>query len=198
MLAKLEDNLQVKLRFLEKQDKLKVRKWLRDPYIVDLTFVIPGPEKRASLPFNEEMMDQYIEVLMSDRTRKTFAIDVGEHHIGNIGLKEINFENKKAELFIEIGESEYRGLGIGKAAMAILMDYVFGEMGLEEMILEVLEFNQAALRVYRQLCFETSHRSGWHYDAQGRYWQVWLMRLPQERWRFRRGQLILPGNLVAR
>ena len=198
MLAKLEDNLEIKLRFLEKQDNLRVRKWLQDPYIVDLTFVIPGPEKRTSLPFNEEMMNQYIDVLMTDRTRKTFAIDVGEYHVGNIGLKEINLEHKKAELFIEIGESEYRGLGIGKAAMAILMDYVFAQMGLEEMILEVLEFNQAALRVYRQLGFETSHRSGWHYDSRGQYWQVWLMRLPKDRWRFTRGQLILPGNLVAR
>lgn len=198
MLAKLEDNLEIKLRFLEKQDNAKVRKWLQDPYLVELTFVVPGPEKRESLPFNQEMMDQYIELLVSDRTRKTFAIEVDDHHIGNIGLKEMDFEKKKAELFIEIGEPEYRGVGVGKAAMAILMDYVFNQMGFDEMILEVLEFNQAALRVYRQLGFETSHRSGWHYDTRGHYWQVWLMRLPKERWKFTRAQLVLPAHLTVK
>src|SRR3989338_1291681 len=112
MLALLNDNLEIKLRFLEQEDNPKVRKWLRDPYILDLTFVIPGPEKRATLPFDEKMMDQYIDVLLSDRTRKTFAIEVDGNHVGNIGLKEIKYETKKAELFIEIGESDYRGLGV--------------------------------------------------------------------------------------
>jgi RimJ/RimL family protein N-acetyltransferase len=198
MLALLNDNLEIKLRFLEKEDNPKVRKWLRDPYILELTFVIPGPERRATLPFDEKMMDQYIEVLLSDRTRKTFAIEVNNTHVGNIGLKEIDFETKKAELFIEIGEADYRGRGIGKASMAILMDHVFGQMGIEEMRLEVLEFNQAAIRVYQQLGFETSYRSGWHYDENGRYWQVWLMKLPKERWMFRRGQLQIPANLVPK
>ncbi len=198
MFALLNDNLEIKLRFLERQDNPRVRKWLQDPYILDLTFVIPGPEKRATLPFDEKMMDQYIDVLLSDRSRKTFAIEVDGNHVGNVGLKEINFETKKAELFIEIGESDYRGLGVGKAAMAILMDYVFTQMGLDEMVLEVLEFNQAALRVYQQLGFELSHRSGWHYDQDGRYWQVWLMRLPKARWTFCRQQLNLPGNLVTK
>lgn len=198
MFALLNNNLEIKLRFLEKQDNPKVRKWLQDPYILELTFVIPGPERRSALPFDEKMMDQYIDVLLSDRSRKTFAIEADGNHIGNIGLKEINYEAKKAELFIEIGESDYRGVGIGKAAMAILMDYVFLHMNMEEMCLEVLEFNQVALRVYQQLGFEISHRSGWHYDQNGRYWQVWLMRLSKAQWVYHRQTLILADNLMVR
>ncbi|MEI6805340.1 MAG: GNAT family protein [Myxococcaceae bacterium] len=197
MFALLNNSLEIKLRFLEKEDNPKVKKWLRDPYILELTFVIPGPERRASLPFDEKMMEQYIDVLLSDKSRKTFAIEVDGNHVGNLGLKEIDFQTKKAELFIEIGEAKYRGIGIGKASMAILMDHVFFQMGLEEMVLEVLEFNQAALRVYQQLGFQTSHRSGWHYDENGRYWQVWLMRLPKARWMSQRDQLVLPSNLVT-
>lgn len=195
MLFFFGNNLEIKLRFLDRKDDFLVRKWLSDPYILELTFVIPGPDKRKSLPFDEKMMAQYLDVLLSDRSRKTFAIEAGGNHVGNIGLKEINTEKKKAELFIEIGESDYRGMGVGKAAMAILMDYFFLQMGFNEMILEVLEFNQAALRVYQQIGFQMSHRSGWHYDAQGRYWQVWLMRLNKDQWASSRKKLPLPSNL---
>src|SRR3989338_453892 len=143
MLAKLIHTLEVRLRFLCRQDEARGRKWLNDPYIVDLTFVVPGPDKQASMPFSDEMMRQYLDVLITDQSRKSFAIMAGQEHIGTIGLKEIDYGHKKAEMFIEIGESKYRGLGVGKAAMAILMDYVFFKLGLQEMILEVLEFNQA-------------------------------------------------------
>ena len=198
MLAELPNNLEINLRFLDRSDNERVRKWLLDPYVLDLTFVIPGPERRASLPFDDRTMQQYIEALLSDKTRKTFAIEAGGVHVGNVGLKEINMESMKAELFIEIGEGEYRGLGIGKAAMTILMDHVFFNMGFQELALEVLEFNGNALNLYKRLGFQTTHRSGWHYDQKGVYWQVWWMRLPRERWFITREQLMFPANMTIR
>lgn len=198
MIAELNNILEINLRFLEKEDHARVKKWLEDPYVLELTFVIPGPEKRSTLPFNDKMMEQYIQALLSDKTRKTFAIEVSGEHVGNVGLKEIDLAAKKAELFIEIGESDYRGIGVGKAAMAILMDHAFHNMGLEEICLEVLEFNNTALRLYKQLGFQTSHRSGWHYDTEGRYWQVWWMRLPKERWVSAREQVLISGNLFPK
>jgi RimJ/RimL family protein N-acetyltransferase len=198
MLAELPNNLEINLRFLDRSDNERVRKWLLDPYVLELTFVIPGPERRASLPFDDKTMNQYIEALLSDKTRKTFAIEAEGLHVGNVGLKEIDHEQGKAELFIEIGEKEYRGRGVGKAAMTILLDYVFFNMGLSEVCLEVLEFNGPALKLYKELGFQTSHRSGWHYDQNGRYWQVWWMRLPRERWFITRGQLMFPANMTIR
>jgi diamine N-acetyltransferase len=198
MLAELPNNLEINLRFLDRSDNERVRKWLLDPYVLELTFVIPGPERRASLPFDDKMMNQYIEALLSDKTRKTFAIEADGIHVGNLGLKEIDRERGKAELFIEIGEEEYRGRGVGKAAMTILLDHVFFNMGFSEVCLEVLEFNGPALSLYKQLGFQTSHRSGWHYDQNGRYWQVWWMRLPKERWFITRQQLMFPSNMTIR
>ncbi|MBH1988579.1 MAG: GNAT family N-acetyltransferase [Myxococcaceae bacterium] len=195
MWFKFNNNLEICLRSLVRNDDFRVRKWLSDPYIVEMTFVIPGPEQRKLLPFDVRTMDQYIEILLSDRHRKTYAIEASGQHIGNIGLKEIDVERKKAELFIEIGEAKFRSKGIGKAAMMILMDYFFHQMGYQEMILEVLEFNKAALRVYEQIGFRLSHRSSWHCDAQGRYWQVWLMRLGRERWIRQRDLISVASNL---
>ncbi|MBL4818692.1 MAG: GNAT family N-acetyltransferase [Deltaproteobacteria bacterium] len=198
MVANLANSLEINLRFLNPNDSPKVREWLLDPYVLDMTFVIPGPERQNLLPFDDKVMAQYINALLDDKSRRTFAIEANGEHVGNVGLKEINLEGHRAELFIEIGESEYRGRGVGKAAMILLLDYVFDKMALDELCLEVLEFNEPALRLYKMLGFETKHRSGWHYDKHGRYWQVWWMCLPKAHWFDVREGYLLPENLSLR
>lgn len=191
------NELEVKLRLLAYSDRVAIRKWLSDPYIIHLTFVVPGPSCMPSTPFSAAAADQYLNTLISESSRVTFAIEVNGNHIGNIGLKEYYPDRQTSEFFVEIGEAEYRGKGVGKAAIAILLDYAFFTLNLQEMRLEVLEFNDVAIRVYQQLGFEKTHRSGWHYDVNGQYWQVWGMKLTREHWFSRRSQLALPGHLVV-
>lgn len=179
------------------RDQEALRKWLSDPYVLHLTFVVQGPGCVPSLPFSASASDQYLSVLITDKSRMTYAIEANGVHVGNIGLKEYDREKQTSEFFIEIGESEYRGLGIGKAAMAILMDYAFYTLDLREVRLEVLEFNDVAIHIYQQLGFMRTHRSGWHYDSHGQYWQVWGMNLAKERWEFIRRQLHISDALVV-
>ena len=190
--------LGVSLRLLAYSDRNAIRKWLADPYIIHLTFVVPGPDCVPLFPLSAAASDQYVNTLISDSSRLTFAIEVNGIHIGNIGLKEYYPHKQTSEFFIEIGEAEYRGKGVGKAAIAILLDYAFFTLGIQEMRLEVLEFNDVAIRVYRRLGFEITHRSGWHYDVHGQYWQVWAMNLAKERWLLSRRQLALPSHLVVK
>jgi RimJ/RimL family protein N-acetyltransferase len=191
------EELHVRLRLLKSTDREIVKKWLSDPYILKLTFVVSGPDQNPSLPFSNASMEHYLDVLITDKNRMTLAILVNDHHVGNIGLKEYSKDRKTSELFIEIGEGEYRGVGVGKAAIAILLDYAFFTLQLEEMKLEVLEFNDIAIRVYDQLGFLRTHQSGRHYDENRRYWQVWGMNIRKEQWRLRRRQLFLADNLIV-
>ncbi len=191
-----EKKRNVSLRRLTLMDRDCVQKWLSDPYILRLTFVVPGPGSMPALPFSKSSMEQYLNLLVQDPIRLTYAIEVDGEHVGNIGLKEINQTAGTSEYFIEIGEQKYRGIGVGTAASAILLDYGLLSMGLREVRLEVLEFNDAAIRVYQRLGFERTHRTGWHYDDNGQYWQVWGMRLTRERWLLTRKQLDLPEGLI--
>lgn len=180
------EEIQVRLRLLTIDDKYNVRRWMSDPYILQLTFVVPGPGHIGATPFTASAADQYLNVLISEPTRTTFAIEANAIHVGNIGLKEYNPSRGTTEIFIEIGEEAFRGKGVGKAAISILMDYAFFTLGLREVRLEVLEFNDVAIRTYRSLGFERTHRAGWHYDPQGQYWQVWGMCLTREAWQAKR------------
>ena len=189
------DEIQVRLRLLTMDDKYNVRRWMSDPYILQLTFVVPGPGHLGATPFTPAAADQYLNVLISEPTRTTFAIEANALHVGNIGLKEFNPQRGTTEMFIEVGEEKFRGKGVGKAAISILMDYAFFALGLTEVRLEVLEFNDVAILTYRSLGFERTHRAGWHYDPQGQYWQVWGMCLSRDAWKLRRRADMHPPHI---
>ena len=190
-----EEQIEIGLRLLTFDDRNNVRKWMADPYIIQLTFVVPGPGGLGALPFTSAQADQYLHLLISEPMRKTFAIEANGFHVGNIGIKGHNPERGTTEIFIEIGEERFRGRGIGKAAMSILMDYIFICLELDEVRLEVLEFNNIAIRTYEGLGFVRTHRSGWHYDPKGQYWQVWGMRLCRQTWHQKRKKAFLPPGI---
>jgi RimJ/RimL family protein N-acetyltransferase len=163
-------------------DAPSVRRWMADPAVIRFTVVVPGPEYGPLQPYSAEEADQYLETLVRDRARKSWAIEVNAVHVGNVGLKDYAAGNPEAECFIELGERSVRGRGVGRQAMAMLLDHGFGSLGLERVRLGVFEFNRPAIRLYRALGFVDDGRYGWHF-ADGRFWDVNAMVLERARWR---------------
>jgi len=73
--------------------------------------------------------------------------------IGIAGYDDIIKENKVATLFIGLGNINIRGMGYGKEAMNILLDYGFNDMNFHRIQLNVLEFNQSAIALYEKTGF---------------------------------------------
>jgi RimJ/RimL family protein N-acetyltransferase len=90
-----------------------------------------------------------------DPSKKFFTICKNETPIGIIGLSNIHTINKNADLFIVIGEDEYRGKGYGKKAMEWILDFGFHELGLHKINLGVFEENESAIHLYKKLGFKT-------------------------------------------
>lgn len=167
----------IHLRSLNHKDKPQVCRWMISPFIIHHTFVVPGP---YAIPYDfatYAYAERYFYQLMTDKQRETFAIMYGDEHIGNVGLKEIDHKLLKAECFIEIGRSTFRGQGYGLEAMTQLLIKAFRDLGLKEVELEVLEFNVAAIKVYKRLGFRADSHYIWHYDEFGMYWRVIKMSL---------------------
>lgn len=61
-------------------------------------------------------------------------------------------------LSINIGDSNYRGRGLGADVLDIMMNYCFTELGAESIHLDVLEDNQGAIRLYEAKGFTISGR----------------------------------------
>jgi len=96
-------------------------------------------------------------------------------HIGNLGLHQLNAEDRKASLGIMIGDKEYWSNGYGTDAIITLVRFAFAELNLHRVWLHVFEFNDRAQACYRKSGFTEEGRLRQHYYGQGRYWDVIVM-----------------------
>lgn len=151
-------------------------------YIVQNSFVIKSHKAVPHDFATHEYAARYFDMLLTDKKRKTFAIIYSSAHIGTIGLKDINLLERSGECFIEIGEPNLRGKGLGSMAMSLLLDMAFNDAGLIEVLLDVLEFNAPAIKAYHRLGFTTKASSCWHYDEYGQHWRVLKMGLNREKY----------------
>ena len=172
---------EVALRALRMSDAARVRRWMADPTVIKFTVVVPGPEYGPLLPYTAEEADIYLETLVRDPSRKSYAIEVDGEHVGNVGLKDYAPDRKEAECFIELGEKTARGRGVGTRAMVMLLQTAFETLRLERVRLGVFEFNRPAIKLYRALGFVDDGRYGWHF-AEGRFWDVNAMVLSRDVW----------------
>lgn len=171
----------VTLRELSMSDAVCVRRWMADPALIRLTVVVPGPEHGPLLPYTVAEADGYLRTLVCDPTRRSWAIELGGLHVGNIGIKDWHQGASGAECFIEIGEATARGRGIGASALRQLLDIAFGALELEYVRLGVFAFNAPAIALYRKLGFLDEGRYGWHW-VDGGYCEINAMALQRTRW----------------
>jgi RimJ/RimL family protein N-acetyltransferase len=162
-------------------DAGRIRKWMADLAVIKFTVVVPGPEYGPLSPYSPEEADQYLETLVRDPARRSYAIELEGAHVGNVGLKDYEPGKPEAECFIELGEKSARGKGVGGRAMRMLLEVAFDTLHLDVVRLGVFEFNVPAIRLYRALGFVDDGRYGWHY-ADGRFWDVNAMTLSRTRW----------------
>jgi RimJ/RimL family protein N-acetyltransferase len=104
----------------------------------------------------------------------TFVIvTIGENKmIGTVSLEKIDWLNRSATLGIFIGEENFRNDGYGTEAIKLILEYGFKYMNLHSIKLDLMEFNQRALRCYGKCGFKEYGRrrkckfiNGKYYDT---------------------------------
>jgi RimJ/RimL family protein N-acetyltransferase len=149
----------IRLRPLASTDLRRCVKWFSDPQIIRFL----GRNAPVSMPEEERWFRDY-----ERRTdEQIFAIDVDGVHIGNIGLHKIDRAHRKADVGIVIGEAGFWSRGFGTEAMLTALHYAFGPLGLNKVSLDVLEYNERAIRTYERLGFrrEGVHREDVYKDG---------------------------------
>ena len=74
--------------------------------------------------------------------------------IGTIGLHNIDHINRRATLGIFIGDKSVRNKGIGTEAIRLILEYGFKYLNLNNINLDVMEFNERAIACYKKCGFK--------------------------------------------
>lgn len=123
--------------------------------------------EKTTLKKEEKWFDDYEK----NKNKKFFTICDDKKSIGFMGLSYIDKFNKNADLFIVIGDDNYRGKGIGRKAMLWLVNYGFKKLSLHKIRLQVYKENIGAYKLYKKLGFkiegvmkDESYSKGKFYD----------------------------------
>lgn len=114
------------------------------------------------------------------RERIVFAIMQKKNNekifAGYLGVKNINYIHKTADFGIILSK-DFRGQGMGKEAMELFFDYLFRQINIRKVRLEVLEDNDIAINLYKKIGFKEEGRRVEEYWQDGKYKNVVLMSL---------------------
>jgi len=113
-----------------------------------------------------------LEKLMQNSV--TFAIIEKDTNkvIGNCGLHDINEVHRRATFGIFIGEKNFWNQGIGSEATALILDYGFNILNLNNITLEVVEYNHRGIRCYEKIGFKYVGRRRKYMFMAGSYYDT--------------------------
>ena len=119
---------------------MKTFEWVSDPSFREL-FLIRGAVSWAGHV-------RYFENLLADPSQRAYSIHYRDRHVGNCGLKHMAANSGSAELWIYIGDSSTRGLGVGKTALGILLNTASSVHNIKHICVHALRSNTPAIRLY--------------------------------------------------
>lgn len=147
------------------EDVEKYTEWMNDFEVTDYT---GRSGQLTSLESEKKYLESKIDV------EATFAIVTLDEDklIGTVGLESINHLHREATLGIFIGDKDYLSKGYGTEAIKLILDYGFNYMNLNNIKLNLMEFNERALKCYIKCGFKEYGRrrkcrfiNGKYYDS---------------------------------
>ena len=135
----------VVLRPLERDHLARCVAWFNDP---DVTYFLARDE-----PLTMAEEERWFADYRSKVDEEIYAIEVAGDHIGNVGLHGIDRANRRASLGIVIGEKDQWSKGHGTDAVRTVLRYAFRDLHLHKVNLDVLDYNDRAIRLYKRCGF---------------------------------------------
>ena len=135
-------------KFTEADIADKVR-WINDPEVNRFL--------HYDLPLEEEKTKLWFRKICEKKERFDGVIESDGVPCGLIGLLDIDEKNRKAELYLTLGETSYKRRGVSYQAVVLMLDYAFAELGLNKVYLYTETANIPAQRLFEKVGF---HRDG--------------------------------------
>jgi RimJ/RimL family protein N-acetyltransferase len=166
----------IRLREYRKEDAIMALEYMNDPEIKKL--LTPG------IPFLYTLEDEqkWVEGISGTKDNYSFAIETLEDkkYIGGCGINNLDWKNSVFTIGIFIGDKEYLGKGYGTDAMKTLIKFIFEQMNINKIKLQVFSFNKRAVRSYEKCGFKKEGVLRMEIFRDGRYYDDIIMGLLRE------------------
>ncbi|NYT12270.1 MAG: GNAT family N-acetyltransferase [Methanomassiliicoccales archaeon] len=164
----------VRLRAPERIDIPAFLRWINDQEVTEFLDIEPPMGMEQEEAWFESLRNSDIEV---------FSIETKEGElIGNIGLMKFDWVSRKVTMGIVIGEKVHWGSGYGSDAIMTLLSYLFEELNINRVHLEVDTANQRAVHCYEKCGFVKEgilRQVRW---KRGRFKDNYIMSILREEW----------------
>lgn len=166
------------LRRIEKQDlEGNYFNWLNDQEVTKWM-------RHGTIPNSVEAMTAFYESQAQSRTDVVFAIILKENdrHIGNIGLHNINYLFRSAEIGILIGEPDCWGKGYASESITVLAEHCFRRLNLNRLSAGAVEANVGSVHAFEKAGFHREGVARQAYFCEGQYHDCIQLSLLQSEW----------------
>lgn len=119
------------------------KKYAADPMMTDEVY-----------EYSVENVDDYFDERIKDSKRRMFAIIVNETAIGEVQIKYINNIVKKGNLGIHLVNDSVKGKGYGTEAEKLMIQYAFGQLGLNILYADAVIRNTRSQYIMKKLGFQ--------------------------------------------
>lgn len=136
----------ITIRKFEKSDIPKKVEWINNP--ANNRFL------HYDIPLSVEGTERWFDSHQGETTRYDAVIEADGVPVGTIGLLSIDRKNSKAEYYIAMGETSYKGKGVAKEASKLILAYGFEELGLNRIYLFTEVDNIAAQKLFERVGFK--------------------------------------------
>ena len=166
--------MSVNLRPLAASDSGRVHAWRNSAEVAGFMYTdhLILPDEHA----------RWLAGALSDPARRYWIIEDDGAPVGLANLAGIDLGRRRCEWAYYLGEASVRGRGVGAAVEYIVLEHVFGTLGLHKLWCEVLVENEAVWRLHESFGFTREALYRDHVWKGGRFQDVMGLGLLEGDW----------------
>jgi RimJ/RimL family protein N-acetyltransferase len=149
-------------------------------------------------PDTEEGHAEWFATMMKGENETPFSIRTlaDDRLVGLLVIKDVMWQARHCSFFIGIGSADDRSKGFGTDAIRVMLKYIFLEMNLNAVRLEVMSYNPAGVRAYEKVGFKQDGTLRASVYRDGVYYDIHAMSMLRSEWEAKYGYppITYPGN----
>lgn len=166
--------MDVTFRRVAEDDRARLLAWRNSPAV--------APYMYTSHQITAAEHDRWFDGMAGDIGRAYWIIELEGEPVGLVNLYAIDRTHRRCAWAYYLAEPSTRGKGVGAYVELVMLDHVFGPMGLNKLWCEVLVANKGVWRLHQSFGFEIEATYRQHILRDGEFHDVHGLAILAEDW----------------